>query len=677
MEAIGEKLTESEDSSGFLPLGFRSSSQPSSVHETGPHVRATAIETGQQVRATAIETGQQVRATAHDAGRHVRATRYLRPVPGYPVTDQSPVQPLDPALDLSALIAGVAGAAVAAPEALHTSCYTGAAMFAAEVEELARCVEYLQLIAAGAVDHTRTLAIHDAAARATTNRSARRTTTGASTWDANGTETLNETDASWPTPTPTGAPNVVRSPADDGCRNTAEFLRLRLRISIREARRRLTLAQQTLPGTTLTGAPTPPPHEHLATTLAPADASTGQPATTATPPHTITAPAVSSHAATIITATLHRLQHQATPETLHGIERHLTHAATTADPDFLARLAQRLTETLDADGTEPTEEALRHTQGAFIRKPRHGLHRVEIFATTDQYEHLLTAMNIATNPRTTTPNTSSNRGNTDGAVTSAATTVTSPSDGAVTGDGNAVETAYPEGTDEKSFPDLERRTRPQQQLDGIITAVKTALTTTHLPTTGGNRPQIIATINHHDLFPAAAPAPAPDTPHTPAAGTFAFTGPVAATTLRKIACDADIIPALLGTNSEILDLGRKTRLFTPAQRASPSRHATKAAPSPTALSPPPGAKHTTSPTGHTAAVPTPPTAPSSAPITTTSSTKNTGPSPPPAASRPSSPHPTSTPPKRPNKTTTSNHHSFSPPTGNQRPLAMTMAKASD
>ncbi|WP_364398832.1 HNH endonuclease signature motif containing protein [Pseudarthrobacter sp. LMD1-1-1.1] len=49
-------------------------------------------------------------------------------------------------------------------------------------------------------------------------------------------------------------------------------------------------------------------------------------------------------------------------------------------------------------------------------------------------------------------------------------------------------------------------------------------------------------------------------------GTFAFTGPVPAATLRKVACDADIIPALLGTTGEILDLGRKTRLFTPAQR---------------------------------------------------------------------------------------------------------------
>jgi hypothetical protein len=49
-------------------------------------------------------------------------------------------------------------------------------------------------------------------------------------------------------------------------------------------------------------------------------------------------------------------------------------------------------------------------------------------------------------------------------------------------------------------------------------------------------------------------------------GSFTFTGPVAATTLRKLACDADIIPVLLGTSGEILDLGRKTRLFTSAQR---------------------------------------------------------------------------------------------------------------
>ena len=36
-------------------------------------------------------------------------------------------------------------------------------------------------------------------------------------------------------------------------------------------------------------------------------------------------------------------------------------------------------------------------------------------------------------------------------------------------------------------------------------------------------------------------------------------------TARRIACDAAIIPVLLGTHSEVLDLGRTHRLFTPGQ----------------------------------------------------------------------------------------------------------------
>ena len=36
--------------------------------------------------------------------------------------------------------------------------------------------------------------------------------------------------------------------------------------------------------------------------------------------------------------------------------------------------------------------------------------------------------------------------------------------------------------------------------------------------------------------------------------------------LRRICCDADLIPVVLGTNSEVLDLGRSARLVTPAIR---------------------------------------------------------------------------------------------------------------
>jgi hypothetical protein len=49
----------------------------------------------------------------------------------------------------------------------------------------------------------------------------------------------------------------------------------------------------------------------------------------------------------------------------------------------------------------------------------------------------------------------------------------------------------------------------------------------------------------------------------PGTGSFPFTGPVTAATVRKIACDADIIPVLLGSQGRILDIGRTTRIFPP------------------------------------------------------------------------------------------------------------------
>jgi len=37
-------------------------------------------------------------------------------------------------------------------------------------------------------------------------------------------------------------------------------------------------------------------------------------------------------------------------------------------------------------------------------------------------------------------------------------------------------------------------------------------------------------------------------------------------TIRRLACEADLVPAVLATDGQLLDLGRTTRLATPAQR---------------------------------------------------------------------------------------------------------------
>jgi len=43
-------------------------------------------------------------------------------------------------------------------------------------------------------------------------------------------------------------------------------------------------------------------------------------------------------------------------------------------------------------------------------------------------------------------------------------------------------------------------------------------------------------------------------------------GRISAAQARRLACDAGILPAELGGHSEVLDLGRTRRLFSPAQR---------------------------------------------------------------------------------------------------------------
>ena len=75
-----------------------------------------------------------------------------------------------------------------------------------------------------------------------------------------------------------------------------------------------------------------------------------------------------------------------------------------------------------------------------------------------------------------------------------------------------------------------------------------------LPVHGGDATTVIVTIPLEDL-----------TRELSAAGLSAGDR-ISAGEARRLACKADIIPAVLGGKSEVLDLGRSSRLFRPAQR---------------------------------------------------------------------------------------------------------------
>ncbi|MFE5838072.1 DUF222 domain-containing protein [Arthrobacter sp. NPDC056493] len=395
--------------------------------------------------------------------------------------------------------------------------------FADRVEELSRKVEHLQVLAAGAVDRSRTEALTAAAAPLV--------------------------------PTAALGQDSGADPGADGSRNTVEFLRGRLRISAGEASRRLALADSVLPRAGFGGQQLPLRYEELAAAI-----STGQ---------------VSSRAGTTITLALDRARHFTTPARAAEMEHDLTVTAVENDADFLTRVARHWAEAIDQDGTEPSEAALRQIQGAFIRRPKHGLQHLEIFATTEQLETLTTVMNTATNPRTIAPGHETDGGNdsdgTGGAGSSPAGTA-------------AGEQSDPARWDTPGIPEitLDHRSDAQKRLDGLVGACQTALTTDTLPANGGHRPQILATIDYRDLLAELQQRQdhqkAPDAQWAQDAqgrqpantgrtgdGTalFAFSGPVNPATIRKIACDADIIPVVLGTQGRILDIGRAARVFPP------------------------------------------------------------------------------------------------------------------
>ena len=87
--------------------------------------------------------------------------------------------------------------------------------------------------------------------------------------------------------------------------------------------------------------------------------------------------------------------------------------------------------------------------------------------------------------------------------------------------------------------------------------------------TGGAAPtttkaQLFVTVDLVDLQTPTGARTGARTGTGAGAGTTMLTGQLLAPeTIRRIACDATIIPVVLGTDSEVLDVGRARRLFTP------------------------------------------------------------------------------------------------------------------
>ncbi|WP_258062508.1 HNH endonuclease signature motif containing protein [Arthrobacter sp. B0490] len=336
-----------------------------------------------------------------------------------------------------------------------------------------------------------------------------------------------------------GRAPVRADSAGDGFRDCAEFLRATLGIGRAEARRRLTLAEVVLPGLSPTGATVPARLETLG--------------------EAVGSCVISGRAATVIAQALRRAHPFATPDQRTSMEQHLTRQATESDEDVLRVLARRWESVLDQDGQEPTDKILRARQGVFLKGRRSGLHLLEIAATDEQFEHLATVMNSTTNPRGTTqrPDVATGSTGSTGGTDDTAGPAGGPAGGPGIDDAErlASRTAADAGGPARAAMRADGPTRAQNLLEGLVAACRIALSGNGLPATGGHRPQVLVTIDHKDLTGA-----------TDQAGSAVFAEQVSARTIRRVACDADLIPVVLGGSGQVLDVGRAQRLFPPHLR---------------------------------------------------------------------------------------------------------------
>ncbi|MGC3994531.1 MAG: DUF222 domain-containing protein [Propionicimonas sp.] len=95
----------------------------------------------------------------------------------------------------------------------------------------------------------------------------------------------------------------------------------------------------------------------------------------------------------------------------------------------------------------------------------------------------------------------------------------------------------------------------QRRADALVAMIRDRERGRQGPSVGGDRPRVVVTLDHEALRRGAA-----------GAGLIADGEQLSAGELRRLCCDADLVPAVLGGASEVLDVGRANRLVTPAIR---------------------------------------------------------------------------------------------------------------
>lgn len=173
--------------------------------------------------------------------------------------------------------------------------------------------------------------------------------------------------------------------AGSGASTMTDFLRTGLRISSRDAARRVRLTAAVLPVRDgITGEPMP-----VSLPLLAAAVDAGE---------------LGAEAATLVSSHVGQAADLCSGGRISAgkvaeVEAVLVEIGSRADPDYLSRCASRVINALDPYGKQPTEAELTAKEGIRFSRPRRGLIAFNGHMTILDYEELMTAIGTATNPR--------------------------------------------------------------------------------------------------------------------------------------------------------------------------------------------------------------------------------------------------------------------------------------
>ncbi|WP_431861949.1 HNH endonuclease signature motif containing protein [Micrococcus terreus] len=267
-------------------------------------------------------------------------------------------------------------------------------------------------------------------------------------------------------------------------------------------------------------------------------------------------------------------------------------AAPSAVSRACARWRTEFDQLITESGARATQAVVHQGRSAKYVREENGLFLWQLWLTQAQHEIIQTVTSAGTNPRAP-----KNRSRAGSQASGPGRPVSTEDTGqglfdlaAPTGaGGQAGQGAEGEGdpVDAGFFHPgmLRAEERQRQQVDAIIAALGAALQMTEagaLSNTGGARPQVMVHIDYQTLTGELAahpnlPPPPPIPEHLadqhppgvlrgPVISAGTFTGPIDPRVIRAWACDADLIPVVLGGAGEVLDIGRAQRPFPPGIR---------------------------------------------------------------------------------------------------------------